>query len=452
MLTLVLLATAVATAQSSIPGTYRGELPGRTLTLVLAPNRNAQLTTEKPGARASVQKGTWRSQGELVTVKLTTLNGKPAVETLVFQLDENELIATRYNVKKYGEEGLILSRPGTVSKPQIDSLVVSPARDLEPGDVLQVVVAGTAGCTASFDILGVIEEVPLPEVRPGRYQGTLTVTPDMGTQEAALVARLRKGEQEALKEASRPITVELPRPAARPVLLPAPGTRSSNPRPDIGVSMAPLPANLRMWVDGNEVSLRISGNTAAYSPPFNLTPGQHTARAIGTGLDETWGFEVISSAPTFFPVEDASVGPRPDIGASFAEPVHVNTLRLFLDNVEVTGYARMSTAEIRYTPAADLSAGAHQARIQAVTERGAALDLAWRFTVSPAGAQLSVTRPTNGEQVSPNFAVSGTATPGALVEAVGQVTLPLIPGVLGVRSRELTYSTYAAPDGRFPIP
>lgn len=70
--------------------------------------------------------------------------------------------------------GFVLN-PGTVSGYQIDSIQVGPDRPIERGESVLVTMQGVPQGTATMD-LGGNSGLPMPEVRPGIYEGIYTVT------------------------------------------------------------------------------------------------------------------------------------------------------------------------------------------------------------------------------------------------------------------------------------
>lgn len=476
---LLLLVAAAAWAQASVVGTYKGEMSSRLQTLVLSSNRNAQLTTNFPNKPQIVQKGTWKASGRLVTCNFATRNGKASPETIVFQLDGDEMVATQYNPRNWGANGLVLSRwqetpPGASgpNKPVIDSLLVSPARALKVGEALTVVLTGTPGCRASFDILGVAQDVILQEVSSGRYQATLNLTQNMVVNEAVLVGRLSRHGHETLKEASRSVTVEPGTPASpEPTalsLLPTRDSRADSARPLIGVNF-PAPVSVdayRLYLDGAEVTgyAQMSENFLRYTPRKDLSRGRHVVRLLGPGTDEQWTFFVGSGAAAVTPSPASGTDTtslRPQIKATFAQPVQTNSIRLWLDQRDVTGSTRLSSYDVSYQPGVDLAPGPHEARVTARNAAGERVDYSWSFNVGGSGSGqnppadpmwVNVTSPPNNSRVPMNFIVTGRATPSMIIQVEGSVTQPVIPGVIGVKSQSVKYSVYASPDGSWSIP
>ncbi len=467
---LIVLLAMAALAQSELVGTYKKTINSRTQTLVLSGDRNAHLTTEYSTGKILVQKGTWKASGRVVTLDLSEKNGQYAPERIVFQVDDDELVATEYNVKNWGATGLVLERhdPNRSSgavRPVIETLVVSPARALKVGEVLTVLMTGTPGGQASFEVLGAADQVALPEISSGRYQANLTLTRQMVVREAALVARLSVRGQEVVKEASRTITIEGPKAptAARITLLPGSGAQVFEARPVIGASFSSSVQGSAYRLYFNDVDVtaqaRMTQNTIRYAVRQNLDAGRHTARLVGPGTDEAWDFNIVYSTGglQMSPANGAQVSsPRPRILARFQQPVQTGSVRVWLDANEVTGQTSVTRHEVSYQPGSDLQPGQHEVGVSGRGVGGQPLNYSWKFQVTgtstPVGGALQVTYPASGQTVPQSFVVTGTATPGSVVELSGTVTQPLIPGVVGVKSQDLKKSAQSQANGSWQIP
>jgi hypothetical protein len=93
-----------------------------------------------------------------------------------------------------------------VEKLSIDSVVHSATGPLTAGDRLQVTMTGDAGGQADFDLMGVQTSIPMREVRPGRYEGTVNIPNGVTLNEANVVAHLTSNSgQETMKEASKSV-------------------------------------------------------------------------------------------------------------------------------------------------------------------------------------------------------------------------------------------------------
>jgi hypothetical protein len=132
VLAALLATTAGAHAASRYAGTYTTTRPGvdstQAITLVLAPNGRASLTTRYPDLERSVgpsvlpisQVGTWRDRGATAEVRLTAfglVRGGKIVQprrdnnVITFAFRQRCLLrAVRYSKVTYGEAGLSLDK------------------------------------------------------------------------------------------------------------------------------------------------------------------------------------------------------------------------------------------------------------------------------------------------------------------------------------------------------
>jgi hypothetical protein len=83
----------------------------RIVTLVLRRDWKATLTTDYQGSAhvPLTEAGTWRCDGGRASIVLTEANGQPERNELAFEIRDGELVATRFDAKRYGE-GLKLKR------------------------------------------------------------------------------------------------------------------------------------------------------------------------------------------------------------------------------------------------------------------------------------------------------------------------------------------------------
>lgn len=140
-------------------------------------------------------------------------------------------------------------------------------------------MTGDPGGQAYFDVLGAFEGVPMREVRPGRYEGAVTVPDGVEVRQATLVGRLvSKGGQETLLEANRAVTFG-PTREVQAGFYPAPNSTLSTARPTIQAAFnRPVrPETVRLTVDGQVVSGQavVEAQSVRYLPPFDLSPGRH---------------------------------------------------------------------------------------------------------------------------------------------------------------------------------
>ncbi|MFN2169500.1 MAG: copper resistance protein NlpE N-terminal domain-containing protein, partial [Anaerolineae bacterium] len=101
----------VGTYQTMLPA---ADSPGRQITLVLADDNSAQMTTDYMNGEAPiVQTGTWEANDDgTATMTLTAQDGNPYDEpqVITFSMDGDQLDAIVYDRSAYGEEGLHLAK------------------------------------------------------------------------------------------------------------------------------------------------------------------------------------------------------------------------------------------------------------------------------------------------------------------------------------------------------
>jgi hypothetical protein len=119
------------------------------------------------------------------------------------------------------------------------------------------------------------------------------------------------------------------------------------------------------------------------------------------------------------PGRDATVpAQRPTIEAQFsggqADP---NTLRVTLDDLDITAQTSRSPSGFVYSPPSDLQSIRHVVHVSGSDMRGRPFDDRWSFASGTSAVENSLggISPGDGSQVGPQFTVSGRTLPGALV-------------------------------------
>ena len=124
-------------------------------------------------------------------------------------------------------------------------------------------------------------------------------------------------------------------------------------------------------------------------------------------------------AATLRPARDSSVAARrPSIEAQFASATaDPNSLRVTLDDLDITGQTSRSPAGFVYSPPSDLQSMRHVVAVTGKDINGSPFLIRWTFTsgTSAIENQLSVDQPRDGSVVATQFTVSGRTLPGALV-------------------------------------
>ena len=193
----------------------------------------------------------------------------------------------------------------------IQSVIHSATGVMRPGDRLQVVMTGDPNGQAFFDVLGAFENVPMKEVRPGRYEGTVTIPNDIDVRRGTVVGHLTSpGGQESQMEASRAISFGASQnpgnqnpgyPGQVYKVQPLPNSVVNQARPVIQAQFerAIRAETVHIVVDNQDVTglSQISARTVRYVPTDNLFGGNH--RVVVDALDnqgrqvrQDWSFNV----------------------------------------------------------------------------------------------------------------------------------------------------------------
>jgi hypothetical protein len=206
--------------------------------------------------------------------------------------------------------------------------------------------------------------------------------------------------------------------------------------------------------NGRSVSLHIGSTQATVNgqaqsldvAPFVIgastyVPLRFVSQALGAGVNydaankivalSNGGAPVAAAAPptaaalsrlrfrSVRPDRDASVAAqRPTIEVQFAgPPVDPNTLRITLDDLDITAATSRSPSGFVYSPPSDLQSMRHRVRVTGTDSSGAPFDDHWSFTSGTSAVEnrLSSVTPPDGAAVNPQFTVSGRSLPGALV-------------------------------------
>ena len=281
--------------------------------------------------------------------------------------------------------------PTPAALPQLSNLVHNARRPLNPGDRLVVSVNGDSGGQASFDLLGVVNGVPMREVSNGKYEGEYLVQQGTQVQSGTLVVRLRKGGQEGVLESARAVSIRNNNQNNnnnnnnQSSVSPQEGSVVNTSRPTVQANLdsALRQGSTRVFMDGNEVTNQSSvvGSSVHYVPNYDLTAGNH--RVLVQGIDyngrqlsREWNFSVYN-----------------------------NNGNNNGNNNNNGNY----------------------------------------------GSNLSISNPYSGSNVGASFNVQGQTRPYAQVQIVAQSQRSLIPGVIGFQNRVASATQQADSSGRFSI-
>lgn len=194
--------------------------------------------------------------------------------------------------------------PPPAGRLNIQNVLHSATGALQPGDTLQVTMTGDPNGQASFDVPGAFESVPMREVRPGSYQGSVTIPKGLEIEQGRVVAHLVGNGLESQMEASRPVTFGTGQQAPTPTgsnVRPLPNSTVNQARPLIQMQFErnARPETVRLLLDGQDVtgSAVINQRLVRFTPGSNLQRGRHHVNVIaqdnqGRPLGQQWNFNV----------------------------------------------------------------------------------------------------------------------------------------------------------------
>ena len=176
---------------------------------------------------------------------------------------------------------------------------------VEPGSELRFSLEGPPGAVAFVDLPGINNNVPLREVRPGRYEGSYTIRrSDNMDFSAPVVATLRAGDRTVTANIAAPQVAGDNRPPAIVNMSPREGdTVAGGPFTVVSGNFADRrgsgvdPNSVRILLSGRNVTggAQITPESFSYRAP--LPPGRHTVDVTardraGNTVRRNWSFEV----------------------------------------------------------------------------------------------------------------------------------------------------------------
>lgn len=204
---------------------------------------------------------------------------------------------------------------------KIDRFSVAPIDKVEPGAELQFTLNGMPGGVAEFDIPGVINNVPMREVRPGVYEGAYTIRRlDNLTPSRPIVATLRDGNRAVQSTLTQPLIADAKPPVIRNLsprdgeaVLDRTATSVSATFDDTG-GVGVDPKSVRVLLSGRDVTASSQITPQFFTYRADLPLGRYTvdvtARDMaGNAVRKTWRFDVVSPvgvAPATVPLQVTS--------------------------------------------------------------------------------------------------------------------------------------------------
>lgn len=292
----------------------------------------------------------------------------------------------------YGPPPTTTTAPPAAAAPTINNIVHNGLQPLSPGQTLNVVMTGTAGGTATFDLLGISNGNYMQETSPGRYEGSVTISDAMSVYgrrlRAPVVAHLSLGGQQAMLQATHPITIA------------ASGTTYPDAYGTTGIRYVSFTPNSAYLQPGQTITVHMDGVSGGMAT-MNIGPHQGIPMSeVSTGnYVGTWQLQV------------------GDIGS------------------QVIALLRLPNGTTSQLAAPNLIG-----------------QLAPGIPGAPGSLFVTVQSPTAGQQVGGDFTVTGMTQPYATVEVRASVQRPLIPGVIGYNAGVVTTEAQADANGNYAVP
>lgn len=186
---------------------------------------------------------------------------------------------------------------------RIDRFAVAPVGRAEPGAEILFRLDGAPGASASFDIPGIVFNVPMRELRAGIYEGSYTIRPRDDLAAAGLVtATLRADNRVTTTTLSQPL-VGNNRPPQIGNLMPREGTvvargpTQVSGNFDVASGGGVDPRTVRITISGRDVTALSQITPREFTFQGMLPPGRHTAEVVvadraGNVAQKTWSFDV----------------------------------------------------------------------------------------------------------------------------------------------------------------
>ncbi|MGK7908555.1 MAG: S-layer homology domain-containing protein [Synechococcus sp.] len=144
--------------------------------------------------------------------------------------------------------------PAASAPPSFTGIYIGPQRDLRVGDIFTVGLQGDPGGVAWFTLGSIAQEQPMPEIRPGVYEGTYAISTADYAQQPNLKVIFSKNSQGAFHEEVFPFSINRAA-AAAPVPPTAPST-SSDPAPADAPVSPPMGAQPLIFSSSSNASNR----------------------------------------------------------------------------------------------------------------------------------------------------------------------------------------------------
>lgn len=368
----------------------------------------------------------------------------------------------------------------------INRITVTSPDTLKAGDELVVQAFGTPSATATFGIEGGPQGVPLKEIQPGVYESSYTVrNADKGTK-AKLSVTLNAPKATAVTKAadttiSLNVPVATPAPAvptANPLRIEKITTRAAGPLlagDELAVKTTGTPkANASFSIEGFVQNIPLKETQeGVYEGSYTVRRNDSKANAkLLVTLSRTGSDPLTQAADTPItidalppllqnaqPENGSAVASRtPDISASYSDGegtgVDPQTIRLLVNEQDVTKQATIGRDFIAYRPPQPLADNAMKAEVQMADRAGNKTNLKWSFSFGtptatnattpsePAKLLPTLTNVKSGDNITVPAKIEGKTAPFASVQIQAEAASNVL-GPIGL-SQQILNSTVKA--------
>lgn len=323
--------------------------------------------------------------------------------------------------------------PVSAEAPRITNVSHHATGPLQPGDSLLVTLTGDPGCTATFDVYGLGQSIPMTETSPGAYSGTFKIPANASNvQSASVFGRLNRGGRESMSATDGGIRIIATYVKVMKIVPPANSVVQTN-RPNIlivldstgGVRIQPGTVNLYLNNQPVAGQASVSEELVSYVPGFDLPQGQNSIvfsakDTLGNPVYKNWTFMVKTVGRITSVTHNATVplGPGQALQVNLqGDPggratFDIGTFR--------TGIAMVETSPGAYVGNYTIQAGDSfqnapvKGNLQVPNQTAAALTASTTVSVKKE-LFLQITSPVQGSTVDKQFVIAGTTNPYAKV-------------------------------------
>jgi hypothetical protein len=222
-------------------------------------------------------------------------------------LRPGDSVSVRYNVETNEVREVLASRAAVAASPSAGvatTIEDDATRPLRPGDTVRVVLHGTPGGSATFDIGSYVTDQTMQESAPGRYEGTYVIPPGANFATVPVIGHLSLAGGSTMDAvAAQPLSASSAPPGITD-FAPDAGTTVNSARPAIyaAFSAGAVPVNASetaLWVNGRDVTAECvrTPQFIQYLPSYSYSEGPvrvtvRVADRAGNATTKSWTFTI----------------------------------------------------------------------------------------------------------------------------------------------------------------